>query len=216
MKNTIAFIGFGDLGIHTHHVLKNSNLVYDRLVVFDDTIHSDTYNFVDEVFPFMDYKKEEYADFQFVIALGYKHLELKYKIYNELLDQNKALPNIIHKNCYITEEAVMGQGNVFHPMVHIDINTTIGNVNVFNSSTVISHDIEISDCNFFAASVTISSKVNIGNCNFFGSGSVSANLLSIGNNNVVCVGTVVTKSIKDDSTVVGNPMRTLTKSVKLN
>ena len=78
-----------------------------EIVVFDDTLQSDSYDFVDKALPFSDYKKEIYADYQFVIALGYKHLELKNKICNELLEQNKVLPNIIHNTCFVSNQRVI-------------------------------------------------------------------------------------------------------------
>ncbi len=215
MKNTIAFIGFGDLGIQIYHILKQSNIIYDEIVVFDDTLQSDSYEFVDKAFPFSDYKKEMYAHYQFVIALGYKHLELKNRICNELLEQNKALPNIIHNTCYVSDQTVLGVGNVCYPMCNIDINSQIGNVNIFNNSVIISHDNTIGDANFFAPGFTSSGKVEIGQFNFFGSRSIISNVRTVGNNNIVCIGTVVTKNIPNNSSVIGNPMKMLSSKVEL-
>ena len=215
MKKTIAFIGFGDLGIQIYHILQNSNITYDKLVVFDDTLEEGTYDFVDRVFPFIDYKKSEYVDYAFIIALGYKHLKLKHKICNELIEQNKELPNVIHNTCFVSDQTKLGMGNVFYPMCNIDIKSEIGHVNVFNNSVIISHDNNIGHANFFAPRFTSSGKVDIGNYNFFGSGSVVSNVIQIGDDNIICIGTVVTKSIANNTCVIGNPMNVLKDKVEL-
>lgn len=215
MKKTIAFIGFGDLGVQIYHILKHSNIQYDEIAVFDDTLKPNTYPFVDYIYPFIHYKKEEFTHFAFVIALGYKHLELKNKICNELIHQNKELPNIIHNTCFVSEETNLGVGNVFYPMCNIDIKSEIGNVNVFNNSVVISHDNTIGNANFFAPRFTSSGKVNVGDYNFFGTGSLVSNVLNIGSKNTICIGTVLTKNIGDQTNVIGNPMRILKNNVEL-
>lgn len=216
MNKTIAFIGFGELGIQIYNILLESNISFSSIIVFDDKVHQDNkYIFIDKVYPFKNYKNTKFSECNFVVALGYRHLELKHKIIQELQHNNSILPNIIHKSSFVSRTAKLGQGNIIYPMCNIDIMVKIGDGNIFNNSSVISHDNEIGNANFFAPGFISSGKITIGNYNFFGAGSILSNGLDIQNKNIIGIGSVITKNIDSNSSYIGNPMIKLSKNITL-
>ncbi|MCT4664138.1 MAG: hypothetical protein N4A45_02750 [Flavobacteriales bacterium] len=214
-KNKFAFIGFGDLGLQLYHLVLDSVTNIDEMIVFDDQLNPNTYEFIDSIHPFLNYSDHQFENYQFVIALGYKHLILKQRIMDELLSKGRIVPNIIHSTCFIHPTVIIGNGNVFYPLSNIDINVEIGNGNLFNNSVVISHDNKIGHSNFVAPSACFCGAVKIGNQNFIGAHATISNSIKIGSNCAIYLRTAVTKNLEDGEAAIGYPMKKLKNKLVL-
>lgn len=208
-----AFIGFGDLGFYVRDtILEFQDAGPKELIYFDDHLAASG---APEARPFASYTDDAYADFEFYICLGYRHLTLKGTIINNLLDFGRKVPYFIHPSAYVHPTVRLGPGSFIYPGCSIDRNTVIGLGSWIANADVIPHDCEIGDCCWFGASVTLSGKVQVGNRTFIGSGTVVSNALTIGSDVIIGLGSVITKSVADQQSVIGSPMRILEKKINL-
>jgi sugar O-acyltransferase (sialic acid O-acetyltransferase NeuD family) len=202
MLRNIAYIGFGELGKQFDlFISRNSD---DETVFFDDNLYAAG---VEGAKPFSFFENKEFENFDFYIALGYRHLTTKHKIICQ--NTNLNFPKFIHGSSYVSPNARVGDAVFVYPMSNIDKGVDIGKGTLINNSVVISHDSVIGEACYLSPGVVVSGQVNIGDCTFVGSGTVISNGLKIGKNVTVGIGTVVTKDIPDNSIVIGNPMRFL-------
>jgi sugar O-acyltransferase (sialic acid O-acetyltransferase NeuD family) len=209
----IALIGFGDLGHYIKDMLLETYDVDEQhIVYFDDHLVQAG---VAAAKPFKTYLDAAYAAHHFYICLGYQHLQLKLTILQELLAAGRQVPNFIHHSSYVHPSVTIGHGSFIYPGCSIDRNTVIGNGTWIANADVIPHDCIIGDCCWFGASVTLSGKVSVGDQTFIGSGTVVSNALTIGHKVIIGLGSVITKNIADDASVIGNPMKILSKKINL-
>lgn len=207
MKKNIGIIGYGELG----RQIENLIFKFDDKCLFyyfDDNAFN---NKINNSFPFDEYLDSKFKDFYFIIALGYKHLQLKKQITKHLQLKKRKLLTFIHPSAIIDESAIIEDGTIIYPNVTIDKNVHIYSGCLINLSCTIAHDSTIGNCCFLGPSVTISGFVDIGEMVFIGSGSCIANEISIKNNSIIGIGTIVTKNISENENVIGNPQRTVKK-----
>jgi sugar O-acyltransferase (sialic acid O-acetyltransferase NeuD family) len=207
----IAYVGFGELGRQVSALVSESGVRQEKFL-FDDNCHAEA---LPNAFPFEEHAADRFAELQFYVCLGYKHLTRKTAIVHRLLEAGRNLPSLVHHSAYVSPSASVGKGTVVYPMCNLDKEVTIGRGAVLNNSVVVSHNATIGDGCYLAPGVIISGFVNIGRNCFLGSGAVVSNDVSIGENVLIGIGTVVTHSVPDNCSVIGNPMRLLKKPLRL-
>lgn len=150
-------------------------------------------------------KYDKYDDIRFVYQLYRPDvLEERTKLLYSLSIPFEKFATFIHPSVMIAKSAKIGHGNIILANAVINPNAVLGNFNTINSSSLIGHDTTMGDNNFIAAHVCIGSKT-MGNMNFIGLGSTIRNGVEIGNLCIVGMASNVTKSLKDNSIVFGNP-----------
>lgn len=205
----IGLIGYGALGIQVENMLLESGIRKDQFIYFDDS-NAKKFNF----HPFNNYLDDQFKEINFIVGLGYKHLDLKKKIISSLAEKNRKLYSFIHKSSYINPTAKIGKGVVIYPGCNIDYMVDIANGVVLNNSVTVSHESKIGSCSFIAPGVIINGNVSIGESSFIGSRSVISNKVSVGNHVIVGIASCVTNSIQDNIHCIGNPLQTV-KEIKL-
>lgn len=207
----LAFVGYGELGKQlmgfAEEILKPS-----EIIIFDDEAYVSNQT---NAFPFQDYILEKFREYNFIIGLGYKHLQKKKEIIDFLKEKGRKLPSIIHPTCFISKTAIIHEAVYIYPMCNIDKNVIIEAGTLLNNSATISHDSKIGQCCYLSPSITSSGFVTIGNYTFLGTGSIISNNITIGNNVIVGIGSVVTKNINDNQSVIGNPIKVLKKILNI-
>jgi sugar O-acyltransferase (sialic acid O-acetyltransferase NeuD family) len=211
-KKVIGLIAYGEFGIHIEQMLIQNGYDNFQFVYFDDIAVK---NKVKNSFPFEFYTQSDFKDVNFIVCLGYKHLELKYKIVNDLKASGRKLLTFIHPSSFVNPTSTIGDGVIIYPKCNIDYKVKIGDACVLNNSCTISHETTIDHCSYLAASVITSGRVNIGEKVFIGSGTVISNNIKIEGNCIIGVGTVITKDVLKNSSVIGNPQKVLSKKINL-
>ena len=195
---TVAFLGFGELA---HQFLNFLEVSDQDVFIFDDTLNGKLKN----AFSFTNYSSH-IKEHQWAIALGYKHLNKKLALIQEISEEGELISPFIHASAFVSKLSKINDGVFVYPMCNIDKGVEIGAGTLLNNSVVVSHDSSIGKANYLSPGVIISGNVTIGNATFIGSGTSIANGVNIGDNVIIAAGSVITKDVPSNSNVIGNPM----------
>ncbi|MBZ0201451.1 MAG: acetyltransferase [Ignavibacteria bacterium] len=209
----IALVGYGELALQIERLILQQSSVKPSFCYFDDVMHSKN---IKNSFRFDDHLSDEFAELEFYVCLGYKHLRKKKTIIEQLLQKERKLPALIHKTAYISPGAMVMAGAVIYPMCNVDKGAVIGSGTILNNSVVVSHDSEIGKCCFLSPGAVTSGFVKVGDCSFIGSASVVSNYVNVGKDCIIAIGSVVTKDLPAGSNAVGNPLKILKEPLELN
>jgi sugar O-acyltransferase (sialic acid O-acetyltransferase NeuD family) len=204
----LAIIGSGDLGQQiAYHAINDQQ--FDVVGFFDDfsVKNSLVNNF--KVLGTLSAIETSYnqGDFDVIICgIGYKHLELREKLFN-VLNPKLKFANLIHSSCYIDASCKFGNGIFMLPGSVLDYNVTIEDNVVINVSCTIAHDSNIGAHSFLSPRVAVAGFVNIGRrCNI-GINTTIIDHMMIANEVQTGGGTVVIESLTKKGLYVGNPSR---------
>lgn len=207
-----AYVGFGAMGEQAAR-LARLRTTYAAEVYFDD--HLAAVGGKDSR-PFADHLRDEYADCDFFVCLGYKHAPLRRKLMHGLLARSRRLPVLADPSARLDPSARIGPGCVFLPGAIVDANAVLGMGTILHNGAIVSHDAEIGECSYLSPAATVCGRAKIGHECFLGAGVLVANDLTIADGCVLGIGTVVTRSITDGGTHwIGNPMRRVEGGLKL-
>jgi len=103
----------------------------------------------------------------------------------------------------------VGEGSIISPQVIVGAGVTFGRNVIIRQKSIISHDSNIGDYCFVGPNVGIMGGVKIGKETFIGAKAIVRENVAIGKNCVIGMGAVVTKDVPDNTTVVGNPAKSL-------
>jgi sugar O-acyltransferase (sialic acid O-acetyltransferase NeuD family) len=206
-----AFVGFGELGAQIASMV-DQIAKPNHLVIFDDIAYQQR---VPNSQPFDAYADEIYAAYDFYVCLGYKHLQRKLAILDQLGALGRSIPVHCAPSTFLNTAAILNPGVIVYPMSNIDKDVQVGCGSLLNNSVILSHNCRIGSCCYLSPGVTVSGYVSIGDCTFIGAGSIISNNVSIGRNVSVGIGTVVSTDLPDDVSAIGNPMRILTHKLRI-
>lgn len=209
--NKIAFVGFGELGEQLWEFIQHSYQPAVR-ILFDDALYAQG---IANALPFTQYADEEFIDYHFFIALGYRRMALKQQVITHLLQLGRSLPAFVHPSCYVAHTAEIGQATYLYPMCNIDRKVVVGNGVLLNNSVVLSHNVQVADYCFISPSATVCGYTSIGQQTFIGAGAVVSNGLTIGSGVQIGIGSVVAQHVPDNASVIGNPLRTINRMLNL-
>ncbi|MDY3428152.1 NeuD/PglB/VioB family sugar acetyltransferase [Riemerella anatipestifer] len=204
----IAIIGAGGFGQEVFCIWKDllitQQQTFEFIGFFDDDTRVESNAYGKVLGKVEDLNNIDYS-IEVAIAVG-KPIHLS-TISTLLNNNNISFPNIIHPTAvlYDKENLVLGKGNIFAPNTMLSCNVTIGNFNIFNTRVTIGHDSKVGDFNVLSPNAQISGGVEIGNLNYLGFNCGVIQQKKIGNNNILGAGSILLRSIKSDSTYIGNP-----------
>ena len=207
MMKTLAIIGSGELGQQiAHYALADNH--YSKVVFFDDFTNQKEVKglqILGKTSTIEKFFKEKFFD-EIIIGIGYKHLQIKKEIYDNLVNR---IPfgKIIHSTCWVDETARIEDGCVIYPGCFLDANTIIKANSVLNIGCTISHDSIIDSHCFLAPRVVIAGFVNIHEQCFLGLNSTIIDSISIVRKTQIGGAAVIIKSIKKSGLYVGNPAK---------
>ncbi|MBQ2640761.1 MAG: NeuD/PglB/VioB family sugar acetyltransferase [Lachnospiraceae bacterium] len=144
------------------------------------------------------------------LAMGIANPAVKHKVARALLERGAVFARIIHPSTRIYTEFPLGEGLVTYPNCKISTGCRIGDF-VTIQSTIIGHDVQIENY------VTVSSSCGItGGCRlheecFIADHAAIAVGLEVGARSYVGIGSVVIRSVEEDTKVFGNPARVFQK-----
>tara|TARA_R110002051_G_scaffold159061_2_gene230425 strand:+ start:4092 stop:4733 length:642 start_codon:yes stop_codon:yes gene_type:complete len=186
LDETHEFLGFIDL-----KPLNNTIIVRGREIRVVDEDY-----FIDNVPPSKDIN----------IYCGIGNPKLLEKLSKRF--DNYIFPNLIHPNVIFDKISVeLGRGNILTAGCIFTVDIIIGSFNMFNLHTTIGHDVIIGDCNVLNPGTNISGCIQVGSRNLFGTNATVLQMLVIENDNLIGASSLLHKSIKSNSVMVGVPAK---------
>ena len=117
--------------------------------------------------------------------------------------------NLIHPTANISRKATIGNGNIIGAFTTLSVNTIIKNHIIIQDHCNVGHDSVIGDYSHLYVGNIICGLNTIGNGVSIFTGTTIYPKLKIGNRAVVGAGSVVMRTVRDDTTVIGNPAKKL-------
>lgn len=103
----------------------------------------------------------------------------------------------------------VGAGSIISPQVIVGARVKFGRNVIVRQQAIVSHDSVIGDYCFIGPNAGVMGEVTIGSKTFVGAKALLRDNITIGDNCTIGMGAVVTKSIPDNTTVIGNPAKPL-------
>jgi sugar O-acyltransferase (sialic acid O-acetyltransferase NeuD family) len=208
-KDRILIYGSNELAIQIYCYLMEANI---KVVGFLDDFKNIGDRIIDDVKViggFNDISRLFNLDVfsSVVIGIGYKHLNRKNKLFNELIEMNISISGFIHPTCYINKYSEIHTSSILYPNCVIDQRVVINKNVIVNLNTIISHDTKIGENTFIAPGVVISGNCIIGSNCFIGSGSVIKDNITICDNVLLGIGSIVTNDILCEGIYFGIPAK---------
>ena len=189
----LVIIGNGNIGQIVHWY---ATLCKDYMVAWDIKCHienvEDYVIELDDVFVCADVKPSDRIAHASVIS-----------------EKGGEFVNIIHPTANIAPTAHLGTGIVVGAFTTISINTTIKNDVLIQDHCNIGHDGIVEGGSHLYVGVKLCGRNKVGTISSVFTGSIVYPDVKIGENCVVGAGSVVSRKVKDNETVLGNPAKKL-------
>lgn len=199
----IGLIGYGELGRQIEHFIRLDRSDCE-FIYFDDIAHA---NKIENSLPFNSYVNAVHKDLQFIVALGYNHLAVKYKIINDLIANNHELYTFIHHSAIVDPSATIGKGCIIYPACVIDKNVVISAGTLINLSVTISHDSVIGSACFFSPRAVVCGASKIGDRCFIGANATIIDNITLVDDCLVGAGAIVVRDLIEKATYIGVPAK---------
>lgn len=152
--------------------------------------------------------------FKMFVAVGYKSMRLRARLYKETVTKGYKHVNYISKNSSIDKTCVIGDNNAVLQGVVLEPFSTVGNNNIINTKSTVCHHAQIyNDC-FIAAHSLIGGYTIIKNNCFLGFSSVVLQKLVIESETLIASGSIINKSSHMYQFLAGAPAEVKSLHIK--
>ncbi|NVK04801.1 MAG: acetyltransferase [Flavobacteriia bacterium] len=141
------------------------------------------------------------------IFIGIGSNDIRKSIAKKFPESNYA--KLVSNYAVVGPDVNINQGTIVMPGSVINDGTTIGAHVVINTSASIDHDCVIGDFVHVAPNGTLCGDVHVGEGSFIGAGATIIPGVRVGRNCIIGAGSTVLRDVLDNTTVVGNPARSL-------
>jgi len=145
----------------------------------------------------------------YFVAIGENNI--RKRIYDSLTAKIGKPVNAIHPSAVISSFTTLKDGIFIAAKATINPLVQIGTGVICNTSCSIDHECVIEDFAHIGPGAVLCGNVSIGELSFIGAGSVIKQGINIGKNVTIGAGAVIVKNVPDNSIVIGNPQKILTK-----
>lgn len=146
------------------------------------------------------------------VVLAIASSPVRARLASRCMDSGIEFFSVQAANVVIMDDVILGEGAILSPFVAVTSNVRIGKHFHANLYSYVEHDCVIGDFVTFAPGVRCNGNVHIEDHVYVGAGAIikqgrPGNPLVIGRGAVIGMGAVVTKSVPEGATVIGNPAR---------
>jgi sugar O-acyltransferase (sialic acid O-acetyltransferase NeuD family) len=142
-----------------------------------------------------------------VMAIGYKHLVFRMKVFSELTADQVPFATLIHPSAFVHGSARVNPGAILFPRCVVDAGVEIGPNTLLNTGCIVAHDSFVGEGTFMGPGVTVAGFVRIGRGCFVGVGTVIRDGVVLGDGCSTGAGAVVIKDVVPGDLVLGVPAR---------
>ncbi|MBD1386224.1 acetyltransferase [Mucilaginibacter rigui] len=145
--------------------------------------------------------------YNFILGVGDNNI--RSRIAQVVLHANGKLPNVIHRNVYLSKHIELGIGNFISANATINALSRVGDFCILNTGCIIEHECLIANGAHIGPGAVLAGSVQVGSMSFVGANASIKQGIKIGANVIIGAGTVVITDIPDNTIVAGNPARNL-------
>lgn len=113
------------------------------------------------------------------IAIGYGHLEARWRIYQQAVADGYSVPTLIHDRAYVHDPGSIGRGAVIMAGALVDVSARLGELAVLWPGAVINHDSVVGANTFVSPNATVCGFAVVGESCFIGAGAVIVDHCSV-------------------------------------
>jgi acetyltransferase EpsM len=154
-----------------------------------------------------DLKKIIFNSYYFIVAIGSEHGKARYLISKELEKKGLFPLSTVSKHAIIDPTAIIGKGVQIEPGAIIQGNTIVADYCIINTNATIEHGTKMGMGCHVMTGATIAGKVNLGNFVTIGTNATILPYINIDMGTLIGAGSVVTRNIKKNKVVAGNPAK---------
>lgn len=125
-----------------------------------------------------------------VVAIGYEHLDARWRIYQRVVADGYAVPTLVHERAYVRSLESIGRGSVIMATAVVDVGATLGDLTVLWPGAVVNHDGAIGANTFVSPNATVCGYARVGLSCFIGAGAIVVDHCSVPDNSFVKAGRV--------------------------
>lgn len=133
--------------------------------------------------------------------------ESRRKCIENMLLRDAKFINLIHSTARIGSNVKLGIGNIIAAFTSLGADCRIGDYNMIQSYSVIGHDAEIGDFNRIDTHVTCVGGIKVANETTIHTGAVINHKVKVNDHAKVGALSFVIRSVKENTTVLGNPAK---------
>ena len=145
----------------------------------------------------------------FVTCIGNELGMARYLISKKLEDRNIIPLNIVSKNAYIDDKSLLGKGIQLFPNSIVQTNAKVGDYSIINTGAILEHDCILGNGVHMMPGSVIGGNATIGNYVTIGLNATVMPKIQVADGAYIGAGAVVTKDVKKNEVVVGNPAKFL-------
>jgi sugar O-acyltransferase (sialic acid O-acetyltransferase NeuD family) len=148
----------------------------------------------------------------FSVGIAREHGLARAKISKKLENFGLKPINLISKSAIIDPSSKIGEGLIAMPACIVHKRVKIGKYCILNSNSCVDHESNIGEGVHIMGSAYVAGRVTVGDYATIGANATILPDIKIGKNAIIGAGAVVTKNVKQNEIVVGNPARFLKKN----
>ena len=172
---------------------------------YDPTEEKSGYKVIQSLNVFLK-NKHDYPNIYCVLAIGDN--KQRTEIFNQLLNNQFELPNIIANTVFIDRTVSMGKANIIAHGAILNAKSSIGNNNLINSGAVIEHHCSLDNHIHIAPKAVLCGGVHIADMVFIGANATIISNVDVSKDSILAAGAVLTKSITEEKlTLIGIPAK---------
>ena len=145
----------------------------------------------------------------FINCIGLNHGKARYLVSCELEKFNCKPLSVVNISAFIDSSVKLGKGAIVMPNSTVHSYSKIGDYCILNTSSIIDHECTIGKGTHVMGGSYIAGKVTVGNFVTIGANSTILQNLKIADGAYIGAGSVVTKNVRKNEVVVGNPAKFL-------
>ena len=143
----------------------------------------------------------------FVTCIGNDHGKARYLISKEI-EKKKIKPlSIISKQSYISDKKLLGKGVQIFPHSVVHHQSVVGDYSILNTGSILEHDSKVGKGVHIMPGTVIGGNTTIGDYVTIGLNATVLPLINIDHGAIIGAGAVVTKDVRKNEVVVGNPAK---------
>lgn len=132
-------------------------------------------------------------DYEFVMAIGYNHLQARHLKFSELQARGFAFPSLVHPQAYVSPTAQVHAGALLMARSIADVRVVIGELCVLWPGAAVNHDSTVVANTFISPNAAICGHAHIGRHTFVGAGAVVVDHARVPDSSFIKAGSLFVK-----------------------